>query len=134
MAGRHIVVRVSVGSQGMEMSGWEEYIDWRWPLTSVHSVMMVFLAQLGEGGGEGVHPTPVTLSTLSTPPPSQQNERENATCTLHLAPSFFVCFIKGASFLCVHSSITVSLRKPITSIESTKDDFSAVGLFDTLCL
>jgi hypothetical protein len=28
-----------------------ENIDWRWPLTCVHSIMMVFSSQLAEGGG-----------------------------------------------------------------------------------
>ncbi len=31
-----------------------EYIGWRWSLSCVHSVMMVFSAQLAEGGG--THP------------------------------------------------------------------------------
>ncbi len=30
-----------------------EYIDWQWPLSCVHSVIMVFSAQLGDVGGEG---------------------------------------------------------------------------------
>jgi hypothetical protein len=30
-----------------------EYIDWQWPLSCVHSVMMVFSAQLGDVGGRG---------------------------------------------------------------------------------
>ncbi len=32
------------------------YIDWRWPLPCVHSVMIVFSAQLAEGGGVHVLP------------------------------------------------------------------------------
>jgi hypothetical protein len=45
------------GSEGMSLSkvgegyAWDgtqtrEYVDWRWPLSRVYSVMMVFLAQL----------------------------------------------------------------------------------------
>jgi hypothetical protein len=30
---------------------YRDYIDWRWPLSLVHLVMMVFLAQIAEGGG-----------------------------------------------------------------------------------
>ncbi len=41
-----------------------EYIDCSWPLSSVHSVMMVFSAQLAEG--EGARPPPFTLSIHST--------------------------------------------------------------------
>jgi hypothetical protein len=48
-----------------------EYIDWKWPISCVHSAMMVFVAQLAEGGG--ARPPPFTLSTPSTrvtsPPP-----------------------------------------------------------------
>ncbi len=41
-----------------------EYIDWRWlPLSCVHSVMMVFAAQLADGG---VHTLP--LSSYLPPP------------------------------------------------------------------
>jgi hypothetical protein len=40
-----------------------EYIDWRWPLSCVHSVMMVFSTQLGEG--EGVHCTPSPFHSIN---------------------------------------------------------------------
>jgi hypothetical protein len=43
-------------------------VDWRWPLFCVHSVIMVFSAQLAEGGGLGVHahcppPFPPSISS-----------------------------------------------------------------------
>ncbi len=41
-----------------------EHIDWRWPLSCVHSVMMAFSAQLAVGRGSC--PSPFTLSTPST--------------------------------------------------------------------
>jgi hypothetical protein len=94
-----------------------EDINWRWPLSCVHSVMIVFSAQRGEVGG-GEHALPLSLllpprlelcrpvkrlyyteyqsfcpvdSRLNSfklgPPSPKQNEREKATCTLHLAPS-----------------------------------------------
>jgi hypothetical protein len=44
------------------------HIDWRWPLSRIRSVMMVFSAQLAESGG-ALTTTPFTLSTSSTPPP-----------------------------------------------------------------
>ncbi len=40
-----------------------ENIDWRWPLSCVHSVMMVFSSQLTEGGD--ARPPPFILSTPS---------------------------------------------------------------------
>ncbi len=36
----------------------------QWPLSGVHSIMMVKSAQPGGGGGGGSRPTPFTLSTI----------------------------------------------------------------------
>jgi hypothetical protein len=41
-----------------------EYIDWRWPLSCEHSVMMVFSAQFAEGRDALVNPL-----LLYLPPP-----------------------------------------------------------------
>ncbi len=50
-----------------------ESIDWRWPLFWVHPIMMVFSAQLAEGGS----PSPPHHFTLSTP----------STWVIHFTPS-----------------------------------------------
>jgi hypothetical protein len=48
-----------------------EYLDWRWPLSCVHSVMIEFLVQLAQG--KDANPPFFTLSTPSilvlSPPP-----------------------------------------------------------------
>jgi hypothetical protein len=44
-------------------------IDWQWPLSVVHSIMMVNSAKLGEDGC--ARPPPFTLSTPSTPSPAK---------------------------------------------------------------
>ncbi len=41
-----------------------EFLDWRWPLSGVHSIMMVKSAQSGVGGG--CTPFPFTLSTITS--------------------------------------------------------------------
>jgi hypothetical protein len=40
-----------------------EYTEWQWPLSGVHSIMMVKSAQPGKGGG--CTPTPFTLYTIT---------------------------------------------------------------------
>jgi hypothetical protein len=44
----------------VRVTNYREYIYWRWALSCVHSVMMVFLAQLAEEG-QGVHAHPLSL-------------------------------------------------------------------------
>ncbi len=61
---------------GPSRSQTREYIDWQWPLSGVHSIIMVISAQPGEGGR--VHALPLDSSTVapSTPPlPSKTSER-----------------------------------------------------------
>jgi hypothetical protein len=70
------------------------YIDWKLQLSCIHAVMMVFRAQLAEGGG----PCPPTCHPLSLylppphefrripPPPPQQDKRDFATCTQPITP------------------------------------------------
>ncbi len=41
-----------------------EYTQWQWPLSGVHSIMMVKSAQANEGGGGDAQPLPFTLSTI----------------------------------------------------------------------
>ncbi len=41
-----------------------EQIEWQWPLSGVHTIMMVNSAQPGEGGG--ARPPPFTLSTITS--------------------------------------------------------------------
>jgi hypothetical protein len=41
-----------------------EHIDWKWPLSYVHPVMMIFTAKLAEGGG--ARPLSFTQSIPST--------------------------------------------------------------------
>jgi hypothetical protein len=58
-----------------------EYIDWRWPLSCVHSIIMVFSAQLAEGGGSWpllsfycICPHHKSFIAPSTPLPSKTSE------------------------------------------------------------
>jgi hypothetical protein len=64
-----------------------EYIDWRWPLSCVHSVMMmVFLAQLTEGGGHAHSPLLVypLHSSYVTPSPARLARYCYTHCPSHL--------------------------------------------------
>jgi hypothetical protein len=42
-----------------------EYIEWQWPLSDIHSIMMEKSAQPGEGGNAR-SPLPFTVSTITS--------------------------------------------------------------------
>jgi hypothetical protein len=84
----------------------DEYIDWRWPLSCVHSAMIVFSTQLAEGGGASASPTPFTLSIPSNryprllhPLSSKSSERMLPTLS-HVGPlPFYKSWSNFISFI-----------------------------------
>ncbi len=85
----------------------ESSVDWRWPLPCVHSVMIVFSAQLAEG--EVASPLPILLHTIYPlpPHPPQQDLRDIAFCTLTYRPS---PLLFSLSYLHPYWTITVRWR------------------------
>ncbi len=68
------------------------HIDWQWPSFGIHSTMMLFSARPSEGEGctlspfHSIYLLGLELRCPLQPHPQQQNQRENSTCTLPLAP------------------------------------------------
>jgi len=91
------------------------HIDWRWPLSRIRSVMMVFSAQLAESGG-ALTTTPFTLSTSSTPPPPVP-----VTVLSHIAPlpSLWVGYCCGSIRMCYREAGLLSVH-PFLKMELTK--------------
>ncbi len=74
-----------------------EYMDWRWPFSSVHSIKMVFSAQVAEGGVAPhplhyIYPPPQKLHRPLHPLPSKTNETQLPVLS-HIAP---LPFLSGA--------------------------------------
>jgi hypothetical protein len=68
-----------------------EHIDWRWPFSCVHSVILVFLSQYADGGC--AWPTPFLpiyplYSSYVAPSSPQQDKRDIASCARIYRPSF----------------------------------------------
>ncbi len=83
-----------------------QILYWRWPLCSVHSVMMVFSAQLAEGGGARP-PSPLEWCCPLHPLPSMQDQQDIATCTFPHRPS--IPFSRVVPFFFSDNSVFVEI-------------------------